>query len=111
MQIMGDEQHRELKAGLQAFEELQNLLLNRYVEGRHRLVRNQDVRLQSKGTGNPDALTLSALEYMGNAVGGTTVEADELQEIPSPVQRLPSGNALCDRSVCDRESDPASRIE
>src|SRR5690625_2554070 len=66
-QIMADEQARESVLLLQAFEQVEDLRLHRYVERRGRLVGDEQLRPQGQSAGDADALTLTAGELMGVA--------------------------------------------
>ena len=70
---------------LQIAQEVDHLPLHRPVEGRSRLVENDDLRLQDDRAGDRDALALSAGEFMRIAVARGGVEADFLQRCDGPV--------------------------
>jgi hypothetical protein len=57
---MRDEQHREAEALLEILEQVEHLRLNRDVQGRDGLVRNDEVRLDGQRPRDADALALPA---------------------------------------------------
>ncbi len=70
-------------------QELDDLLLHLAIEGRGRLVENDDPRLQDHGAGNGDALALAAGKFMRIAVAQRGIELHFLQGL-----RRRAGRAL-----------------
>jgi hypothetical protein len=58
-EVVRDEDIREPELVLDVFEQVDDLCLDRDVEGRDRLVGDDQLRLQRQGAGNSDALALS----------------------------------------------------
>ena len=58
--IMGNEQHRHANILLEHLDQLENLRLNRHVQGGRRLVRDQQAGAAGQGHGDHDALTHAA---------------------------------------------------
>ena len=56
--VVGDEDDREAEAGAQVLEQAQDRRLDRDVEGRDRLVGDDDARLDRERPGDGDALAL-----------------------------------------------------
>ena len=67
-QIVGDEQIGELILLLQLLQQIDDLRLDGHVQGGHGLIADDELRLQSQGPGDTDALTLAAGELMGIAI-------------------------------------------
>ncbi len=59
-QVVGNEQARQPQTLFQVIQQLKNLGLHRNIQGRHRLIADQDLRLAGQGAGDGDALTLAA---------------------------------------------------
>ena len=59
-EVVGDEQHGHAETALQILEKLEDLRLNRDVQGGRRLVRDQQIRLIGERHGDHHALTLAA---------------------------------------------------
>ena len=73
---------RQAVAGLQVLEQVEHLGLHAHVEGRHRLVADDQLRVEHEGAGDADALALAARELVGPAVGGhRRVDADVLEHL------------------------------
>ena len=73
-QVVRDEQEREAELTLEVGEEVQDLRLDRDVEGGHGLVAHEQTRAEGEGPGDPDPLALAAAEGVGVArhvVGGS----------------------------------------
>src|SRR6185503_7635607 len=66
-QVVGDEQVREVHAALQVAQQVDDLRLDGDVEGRHRLVGDDEPRVHGQGAGDTDALSLAAGELVGIA--------------------------------------------
>ena len=81
---MGDEQVRQAQALLQVHQQVEHLRLDRDVERRHRLVAEQQVRLQRQGAGDADPLALSARELVRIAVGHRRQQADQVEQLGDP---------------------------
>ena len=63
-EVVGDEEVGEPELLLQLDEQVQHLRLDRDVERRHRLVGDDELRLQDERAGDPDALALAAAELV-----------------------------------------------
>ena len=90
-EVVGDEQQREVELLLQLLEEVEHLGLHGDVESRHRLVGNDEVRLQDQGPGDADPLALAAGELVRVSVGVRRVEPDELEHVGAPGPAAPFG--------------------
>src|SRR5260221_275814 len=80
-QVVSDEEVRELELVLQLLEEVDDLRLDGDVEGRDRLVGDDELRLDREGAGDADALPLTTGELVRIAVREVWVETDDLQEL------------------------------
>ena len=97
-EIVGDEDQREAHFPLQFEQQVDDLGLDGHVEGRYRLIANDEARFQRDGAGDADALPLAAGELVGEAVLGGGFEADAFQKLGDPAA------AFCGRAqVVDDE--------
>src|SRR4051812_20140844 len=110
-EIVGDEQHREAEAGLEVFEQPQDLRLYGDVERGDGLVRDDDLGLERERARNTNALALAAGEFMRIAFERAGIEADHLEKIASAVERHFRIGAGRDRAVGDDMTNLAPRIE
>ena len=67
-QVVGDEQVGQVELGLQVLHQVDDLGPDRHVEGRDRLVGDDEVGLDRQGAGDADALALAAGELVRVAV-------------------------------------------
>src|SRR5262249_4844837 len=79
-EIMGDEQHGEPKVFTEILEQIHHLRPNGDVKRRHRLVRNDELRLTGKCPSDADSLTLAAREFVRIAVEVRSRQPDLLQQ-------------------------------
>jgi len=80
-EVVRNEQVREVELLLQPLEEIDDLRLDRDVECRHRLVRDDEVGIERDCAGQADALALAARELVRVTPGRIGREADDLQEV------------------------------
>ena len=66
-ETVGNQHVGQVVLRLQAHEEIENLRLHGDVEGRRRLVKHQQPRIEGKGACQHDPLGLAAAEFMGIA--------------------------------------------
>ena len=93
-------------------EEVHHLGLDRDVEGRDRLVGDDELRLDREGAGDADALALAAGELRRVAVDVLGVEADELEQLLDPGLLLALWCSPCTlRGVVRIEADRVPRVE
>ena len=79
-QVVGDEHERQAVALLEVLEQVQHLGLDAHVEGRDRLVADDQRRVEHERAGDRDALALSTGELVWAAFGGPLrVDADLLE--------------------------------
>ena len=77
-QIMRDEQIGQSKLLLKVLKQVDDLSLNTHVQRAHRLIANDEARLDSKRPRNADALALSARKFVGVALRHLRLKTDLL---------------------------------
>src|SRR5256886_11935435 len=87
-EVVRDEEVGEVELLLQLFEEVDDRRLDRDVQRRDRLVRHDEVGIESDCACQPDALALAARELVGITPGRVGGKADDLQEVPYTAVRL-----------------------
>ena len=87
MQIVCDEQHRQVESFLEGFEKIENLRLDGDVESRNGLVGDQHVGFERQRPGDPDPLPLPARELVRAAAGVARIESDKRQQFPCSRRR------------------------
>ena len=80
-QIVRDEQISQAHFGLQIFEQVDDLRLNRHIKGRHRFVTHDQFGRHGQSTGNADALALAARKLVRKAPHVAGVQAHGFQQI------------------------------
>ena len=80
-EVVRDEQVGEPELGLQVLQQVQDLRLDRHVEGGDGLVAKHEVRLQRERPRDADALPLPAGEAVRIAVEKARVESDEPHQL------------------------------
>src|ERR687895_51744 len=81
--VVRHKQIGELEVVLEVVEQVDDLGLNRHVEGRHRLVEHNQPRLQREGPRHPDALALAARELVREPVHVLLLEPDLAKQLPN----------------------------
>ncbi len=112
VEIVGDEQHGEPEVALQPGEQIDDLRLDRDVERRDRLVRDDEARLHRERAGDDDPLALAAGELMRIAVRMGRGEADALEQLHDarpPPARLPEPMDL--ERLAENIRDAHARVE
>ena len=87
-EVVRDEEVGEARAPLEGAEQVQHLGLHRYVEGRDRLVRDDDGRLERERAGDPEPLALPAGELVGVAVEVLEAKPGAREHLRDPVVLL-----------------------
>ena len=111
-EIMRDEQAREAELALDVLEEVDDLRLDRDIEGRHRLVEDEHLGLERERPGNADPLPLPARElvWVSASVGG--VEPDMLDEfVDTPAAGRAAPEAVHPERLVDEVVHRHPRIE
>ena len=92
---MRNEQEREVEPLTQVEDEVEDLRLDRDVEGGHGLVGEDELRRHREGTGDADALALAATELVRVAPGVLAPQPDLLEVVPGAlVAHLPIAPAV-----------------
>ena len=84
-QVMGDEQIGQAQLFLQVMEHVDDLCLDRNVQGGNRLVTDDEFRIDRQGAGDADTLALAAGELVGIAGGMLAVQADIAHQLQDAV--------------------------
>ena len=80
-EVVGDEEVRKVVLALELAEEIQDLRLDRDVEGRDGLVEDDEARLGRERAGDRDALALPAGHLGWTATQELGAEPDELEQL------------------------------
>jgi hypothetical protein len=83
-EVVGDEDIGKAEAALQVSHEVDDLCLNRDVECRHRLVADDQLRLDRERTSDADALALPAREFVRIAAGVIGTQTHRAQQFSHP---------------------------
>ena len=106
-EVMRDEEKRKPELALQVLEKIQHRRADREVEGAHRLVADQQIRLRRDRPRDADALALPARELVRILVERRGVKANQCKQ-PTCVFRLTSNVLL--REDFRRETEDASKL-
>jgi hypothetical protein len=98
-EVVADEQVGKPELLLEVAHQVEDLRLHRYVERRGRLVADDELRLRRQRTGDGDALTLAAGEFVRILSAVSRVEPDQAQKL---------ADARC---AITARSDHAERVE
>src|SRR4051812_49126212 len=108
-EVVRDEHDRQPQLALEVAQQVQDLRLDRHVESGHRLVRDDQLRVERERARHPDALALAARELVREAVVVLGVEPDLLHQL----LHAPLAPALALVDVVDLErvgDDRADRL-
>ena len=110
--VVRDEDVGEPEVGLQVDEQVDDLRLDGDVEGRHRLVADDQLRAEGERPGHPDALPLAAGELRREPVEVLRVEPHPLHQLLHEALALRARGQAVDRvGVSDDRPDPAARVQ
>ena len=87
-QVVRNEQVGQLQLLLQIHQQVDHLRLDRDVERRHRLVRDDERRIERQRARQADALPLAAAELVRIAIEVRGIEADQLEQIGDAIAPL-----------------------
>ena len=76
-EVVGDKEVSKVELFLKIHEEVDDLGLDRDIEGTDRFIADDKLRFDGEGAGNTDALALSSAKFVGEAAGVSRVEADK----------------------------------
>src|SRR4030042_903971 len=80
--VMRDEEIAEsLDSVLQFFQQVDNLCLNRYVQGGNGFIANNKGGIAGEGARHTDTLSLAAAELMGETIGHGRVQTDDAEKL------------------------------
>jgi len=77
-EIVGNEEVSKVELFLEVHQKVDDLSLNRDIEGTDWFVANDELRFDGEGPGNADALALASAKFVGEAASVGRVEADKL---------------------------------
>ena len=100
-----------MKSLLQLDEEVQHLRLDRDVERGHRLVRDDELRIEDEGAREADPLALAAAELVRIAPGGLGAEADALEQLDHDLVALLAAEAVDLQALADELAHGHPRVE
>ena len=111
-EVVRDEEVREVELALQCLEQIDDLRLDRDVERRHRLVADDEVRIEGQGARKPDSLALTAGELVWIARRGVGGEADDLEQLPYLRPEAPAASEpVHAQRFADDPPDRVPRVE
>ena len=84
-EVVGDEQVGEVEFGLQILQQVEDLRLDGHVEGGHRLVTTDELRLRRERPGDADTLALAAGEGVRIALEVLDLQADGVHQLLDPI--------------------------
>jgi hypothetical protein len=76
-EIVGNEEVSKVELFLEVHQKVDDLGLNRDIEGTDWFVANDELRFDGEGPGNADALALASAKFVGEAASVGRVEADK----------------------------------
>ena len=110
--VVGDEHVGQAELALELLEQVQDLRLDRHVEGRDGLVADDEVGLEDERPGDPDALALAAGELVWVAAGVPGRQADEVHHPTDLLVTLGGGPDPVDpQALADAVDDRRPRVE
>ena len=89
--VVGDEQVGQAQFLLQVHEEVEDLGLDGDVQGRDRLVADDELGVEGEGAGDADPLAPAAVQFVGVGVGVAPGQAHQVHEVGGPVVGLGPG--------------------
>ena len=108
VEVVGDEDVREPEVLLEVLQQVQDLRLHRDVERRHRLVADDQLRVDRERPRDADPLALAAGELVREAVVVLGVQADDLEQLLHAALALGVGaDAVHLERLADDRSRPA----
>ena len=110
-EVVGDEHERQPALVAQVGQQVEHLGLGGEVQGRHRLVEDDDLRVADQRAGDRDALALAAGELRRVAVDGVAGQADRLQAGAGLGQRLGALDAHQPQRLDQGLADRPRRVE
>src|SRR3954465_14701192 len=110
--IVGDEDVGGPEVVLQVLEQVEDLRLDRDVERRHRLVADDQLRIDRERTRDADALALAAGELVREPVVVLRIQADDLEQLLyATLALLVAADAVHLERLPDDRADALARVE
>ena len=111
-EIVRDEDVGEVELVLEVVEQVDDLGLDGDVQGRDRLVGDDQLRAQREGPGDPDPLALPARELVRKAVVVLGLKPDPVHQLLDlPAELRPGGEPVQAQLVPDDLPHPLARVE
>ena len=111
-QVVRDEEHGEAERVLQLEEQVEDLRLDRHVEGRHRLVGDDEPRVERERARDADPLALAAGERVRVALHVLRPQADQPQQLDHAVgPLLRRAHAVHQERLADDVEERHPRVE
>ena len=112
-EVVGDEDDRQPQLALQLGEQVDDLRLDRDVEGRDGLVGHHELRLQGDGARDADALALAAGELVREAVVVLGVQPDAIHQLLHELLALVvvALEAMDDERLADDRAHRLARVQ
>src|SRR5450756_999492 len=95
-QVVGDEDVRQFELVLKVLEQVDDLRPDVHVEGAHRLVADDELRVERQGAGDADTLALPARELVRVALRVLGAEPDGLEQLEDALLALGLGADIVD---------------
>ena len=111
VQVVGDEEIGDSRPRLHFEEQFEDARLGRQVEGRDRLVADDQPRLEGDGSCDRDALALAAAELARQAVSGIRGQVNEVEQVAHPAGSILRADAAGAQRLCQRVADGQRRAE
>src|SRR5829696_8314619 len=109
--VVRDEEVGQRELGLQLVQQVDHSSLDRHVQGRHRLVQHDQLRLQGQSPRNADPLTLAAGELLGVTAGMAGLEADQAEQLIDPIEDVCLRVVEDSHRFGDQVEDRHTRVE
>src|SRR5262249_19053247 len=107
-----DEQVRQSQSLLQVLQQIHNLSLNGNIKGRHRLIANDEFRIERKGPRDSDSLALTPGEFVSVAICMFSLKPNHPQQLGNSLASFVSIRYAVNREwFADYPSNFHSRIE
>ena len=118
-EVVSDEDVGETEFLLEFMQKVQDLRLDRYIQGTDRLICQYDLRVEGKGSGDPDPLTLTTAEFMRVAILERSIETHSLHQLLYSVLDIVPAHLSIEHTpplvdlkrLCDDRSHRHSRVE
>src|SRR3990172_1091709 len=111
-EVVRDEEVGQPKPVLQLLQQVDDLRLDGDVEGRERLITDEELRLHRQGPSDGDALPLSAGELVWVAAGQIGVEPNEVQQLGNSLLLLPAfGQMVKLQRLADDSADGHAGVQ